>query len=205
MAFDAFLTIKDAGKALKAEGETQDPDFKGAFEISEFSFGAENTVNITSATGGAGAGKATFKEFTVKKQTDSSSGKLLVLLGTGGHYKKVQLHLRKSGGATEEKKSGKPYLIFAFGMVAIKSIEWSGSSGDDVPSETVVFEFGELMVNYFPQKEDGSLDKGKPGGWSRLNNTTSPSMVNSSDVSPWAATCFVTRYFWAICTFSSSV
>ena len=63
MAFDAFLVVKDAGKAVKVKGETQDAFFKnlGAFEISEFSFGAENTLNITSATGGAGAGKATFK------------------------------------------------------------------------------------------------------------------------------------------------
>src|SRR4051812_39363545 len=99
MAFDAFLVIKDSGTAVKATGETQDKFFKelGAFEISEFSFGAENTLNIGSATSGAGAGKATFKEFTVKKQTDSASGKLLILLGTGGHYKKVQLFIKKSG------------------------------------------------------------------------------------------------------------
>jgi type VI secretion system secreted protein Hcp len=184
MSFDAFLLVKDAGTAekYKATGETQDPAFKGAFEISEFSFGGENTLNITSATGGAGAGKATFKEFTVKKQTDASSGKLLVLLGTGGHYKKVTLLLRKSGGAAAAGKSGAPYLLFAFGMVALKSIEWSGSSGDDVPTETVVFEYGELMVNYHPQKEDGSLGAGQPLGWSKLNNTANPSMVSAGDI-----------------------
>jgi len=184
MAFDAFLVVKDAGTAVKIKGETQDAFFKnlGAFEISEFSFGAENTLNITSATGGAGAGKATFKEFTVKKQTDASSGQLMILLGTGGHYKSVQLYIKKSGGAAAQGKSGKPYLVFAFGMVALKSIEWSGSSGDDVSNETIVFEFGELMVNYFPQKEDGTLGSGQPLGWSKLNNTASPKMVTAADV-----------------------
>jgi type VI secretion system secreted protein Hcp len=184
MAFDAFLVVKDSGKAVKVKGETQDAFFKnlGAFEISEFSFGAENTLNITSATGGAGAGKATFKEFTVKKQTDSASGQMLILIGTGGHYKSMQLYIKKSGGAADKGKSGKPYLVFAFGMVALKSIEWSGSTGDDVPSETVVFEFGELMVNYFPQKEDGSLGAGQPLGWSKLNNTANPGMVTAADV-----------------------
>src|SRR5438874_5944832 len=128
MAFDAFLIF--TGGPTKITGETTDKVFgpKGAFEISEFSFGAETTLNITSATSGAGAGKATFKEFTVKKQTDSSSGPLLQCLGTGDHYSKAQLFLRKSGAAAAAGKSGKAYLVFAFGMVAVKSIEWSGSS-----------------------------------------------------------------------------
>ncbi len=51
MAFDAFLTF--TGGPVKIKGETQDSVYKNAFEISEFSFGAENTLNITSATGGA--------------------------------------------------------------------------------------------------------------------------------------------------------
>jgi len=67
-------------------------------------------------------------------------------------------------------------------MVALKSIEWSGSSGDDAPSETIVFEYGELMVNYFPQKEDGTLAAGNPFGWSKLVNTASPKMISAADV-----------------------
>ena len=35
MAFDAFLQVTDEGKAPKIVGETQDPDFKGAFERGE--------------------------------------------------------------------------------------------------------------------------------------------------------------------------
>src|SRR5580692_7505146 len=141
MAFDAFLIF--TGGTTPIKGETQDKVFgpKNAFEISEFSFGAETTINITSATGGAGAGKATFKEFTVKKQTDSASPLLLQCLGTGDHYSKCQLYIRKSGSNVGAGQSGKSYLVFAFGMVAVKSIEWSGATGDDVPTESVIFEF----------------------------------------------------------------
>lgn len=39
----------------------------GAFEIKDFSFGVENPTTIGSATGGAGAGKIKFNEFTIKK------------------------------------------------------------------------------------------------------------------------------------------
>ncbi len=183
MAFDAFLIF--TGGTTPIKGESQDKIFgpKYAFEISEFSFGAETTINITSATGGAGAGKATFKEFTVKKQTDSASPLLLQCLGTGDHYSKCQLYIRKSGSNVAAGQSGKSYLVFAFGMVAVKSIEWSGATGDDVPTESVIFEFGELYVGYYNQTAGGTLGSVKPGAWSKLNNSTSPTMVSVSDVS----------------------
>src|SRR5262249_62025725 len=38
-----------------------------AFELSQFSFGAENPTTIGSATGGAGGGKAEFAEFNISK------------------------------------------------------------------------------------------------------------------------------------------
>ena len=181
MAFDAFLLFKEPGTAAyPLKGETQDAGFTNAFEISEFSFGAENTINISSATTGAGAGKATFKEFTVKKMVDNASPKLLVTLGMGGHYKKVQLFLRKAGA--EKGKTGAAYLTFAFGMVAVKSLEWSGSSGDDVPTETVIFEYGELQVGYKPQKEDGSLGALEAGSWSKIYNSEKTKLIAEDDV-----------------------
>src|SRR5580698_7465950 len=97
MAFDAFLNFIPAGAADAIVGESTDTQFKGWFEIKEFSFGIENTVNITSASTGAGAGKAEFKEFTIKKQTDKASPSLALTCGSGGHYELVQLRLRKSG------------------------------------------------------------------------------------------------------------
>jgi type VI secretion system secreted protein Hcp len=174
MAFDAFLKFEPAaGSSEKIDGESTDSQFsgdKGWFEIKEFSFGIENTLNISSASGGAGAGKADFKEFTVKKQTDKASPLLAATCGKGGHYKEVFLHLRKSGvkaGAV----SGGVYLMFHFKLVAVKSIEWSGSSGDDVPEESVVFEYGALQMTYFPQKKDGSLDSKIERAWNKLTNS----------------------------------
>src|SRR4051812_2414106 len=43
------------------------------FQIKDFSFSVENLTTIGSATGGAGAGKITFNEFTIKKTTDKAS------------------------------------------------------------------------------------------------------------------------------------
>src|ERR1700730_6172824 len=136
MAFDAFVKFYPAaGSSEPIEGESTDSMFKGWFEIKEFSFGIENTLNITSASSGAGAGKAEFKEFTIKKQTDKASPSLALTCGQGGHYDLVQLRLRKAAGKWSGG-GGDVDLAYDVKVVAVKSIEWSGSSGDDVPEET---------------------------------------------------------------------
>lgn len=172
MAFDAFVSFKPAGGHEKIEGESTDAQFKGWFEIKEFSFGIENTLNITSASSGAGAGKADFKEFTIKKQTDKASPSLTLTCGMGGHYEEVQLRLRKSGGKTSGG-AGDVYLAYDFKLVAVKSIEWSGSSGDDVPEETVVFEYGAMRIGYRPQNMDGTLGNIVERSWNKLTNNQS--------------------------------
>lgn len=173
MAFDAFLIFNDPkGGAPKIHGETRDEDMKKrkAFEIDSFSFSIENTLAIGSKSGGAGAGKAQFNEFSVSKSTDSGSGPLFKTCCCGGHYDKVELVLRKSGGGGENK-SGADYLKFTFALVAVKSISWSGSSGDDVPQEEVAFEYGALKVEYAEQDPStGKLGAFKPFQWSRVTN-----------------------------------
>jgi hypothetical protein len=48
--------IKDLSASKKAKGVKGG----GTFEIKDFSFGIQNPTTISSATGGAGAGKITF-------------------------------------------------------------------------------------------------------------------------------------------------
>jgi type VI secretion system secreted protein Hcp len=174
MAFDAFVKFTPAAGASEAiTGESSDSSFLGKdgwFEIKEFSFGIENTLNITSASGGAGAGKAEFKEFSIKKQTDKASPLLASTCGRGGHYDMVELCLRKSG--VSSTASGGVYLCYLFKTVAVKSVEWSGSSGDDVPEESVVFEYGALKIIYAPQKPDGTLDTAAKieRAWNKMSN-----------------------------------
>ncbi len=174
MAFDAFVKFTaSAGASEEIKGESNDEQFKGWFEVKEFSFGIENTLNITSSSGGAGAGKAEFKEFTVKKQTDRASPVLAATCGKGGHYKEVELCLRKSGvnSAGQSGQSAGVYLKYEFKLVAVKSVEWSGSTGDDVPEETVVFEYGALRINYWPQKKDGTLGDLIQRAWNKMTNS----------------------------------
>ena len=123
------------------------------FEIKDFSFGVENPTTIGSATGGAGAGKATFHEFQITKKSDSASPIFFQHVATGQHFNTATLTMRKAGG---DPQSGTAFLVYKFGTVFTTKIDWSGP-GDEGPEEQITFVYGKLAVQYQPQKPNGTL------------------------------------------------
>ena len=95
MAFDAFMYFPMQASIV---GEVQDQAMqaKHAFAIKSFEFGAENKIDIGSDTEGGAAGKATFKEFTIKKKTDTASCGLFHALCEGKHLSEGIIELRRS-------------------------------------------------------------------------------------------------------------
>ncbi len=172
MAFDAFLVFSGTGAAAaEIEGETRDKEMskEKAFEIQEFNFEIENTLDIGSVTGGAGAGKVDFMEFTVKKATDKASTVLFHNCCSGGHFNDVYLLLRRAG--VDMSAGGGNYLKFSFKLVAVKKIGWS--SGDEICEEEVVFEYGAIRIEYWYQNEKGEIKGPKEAEWSRVLNYAS--------------------------------
>jgi type VI secretion system secreted protein Hcp len=146
----------------------------GLFEIEDYSFDIEQTLNIGSQSSGAGAGKVTFNPFQITRKTDKASPILFTMCCAGQHFKIVSLYLRRSGGgagAQGSQTSGTTFLRFDFALVAVKTISWSGSDGDEACKEEVTFEYGALQVRYQQQAEDGSAKGGAvPGSWNRVYN-----------------------------------
>ena len=139
---------------------------KGSFEILSFEIGAENNINIGSISEGGGAGKATFKELTISKKTDTASCGLFSMLCEGKHFDKGIIELRRSGGAVGV--SGATFLKFEFLLLMVQDISWSGSDGDDICEENVVFQFGAVQVDYSKQGKDGAMKAHSVGKWSRV-------------------------------------
>jgi type VI secretion system secreted protein Hcp len=172
MAVDAFIyfTMPDGKNDFKPIGESNDKFFKtkSAFEIKEFSFDIEQVSTGGSATGGFGAGKVKFNEFTIKKPTDWASTLFFKNCVTGMHYKTAVISVRKAG-ATQDT-AGEPYLEYCFETVFTTKIEWSGP-GDEAPEESITFAYGKLGVCYRVQKEDGTFDaQAKITGWDQTKN-----------------------------------
>lgn len=167
MAFDAFCYFK--GSDVK--GETQDKTYskEGAFEILSFEVGAENNINIGSISAGGGAGKATFKELTITKKTDTASCAMFAKLCDGTHFSDMVIELRRSGGAAGT--SGLVFLKWEFKMVMMQDISWSGSDGDDICEETVVMQYGAMKATYTAQTDEGKAGEQKSAEWSRVLNT----------------------------------
>ncbi len=171
MAFDAFCYSPKSQARLP--GETQDDKMasKGAFGVLSFELGAENTIDIGAITGGGGAGKASPKEFTVTKKTDTSSGPLFTALCTGDHYDDMVIELRRSAGVSSQGTSGVTFMKFHMHLVMVQDISWSGSDGDDICEETVIFKFGAIQIHYHKQDRFGKMDA-KPieAMWSFVKN-----------------------------------
>jgi type VI secretion system secreted protein Hcp len=171
MAVDAYIWFDKPGVGEKPKGETKDAtysadDFK-AFEIKDFSFGVENPTTIGSATGGAGAGKIKFNEFTIKKTTDSASPTFFKNCCAGSHYPAVTIAMRKSGG--DAMSTGKPFLVFKFAIVFTTKIDWTGP-GDEGPEESITFVYGKFGVKYFVQLETGLPGDQPFEGWDQVKN-----------------------------------
>lgn len=177
MSFDAFVYSPTHSKEDVdiggIPGETQDEAMskESAFEIISFELGAENNINIGSITAGGGAGKATFKEFTITKKTDTASCGLFHALVTGKHFDDLVIELRRSGESTTA--SGGMFMKFEFRLAMVQDISWSGSDGDDVCEETVIFQYGALEITYQQQSAKGKMEKPKVVRWSRVKNNAS--------------------------------
>ena len=89
-----FINFNTVGMVtITGENDTlyKGGDQHGAFEIKDFSFGVENPSTIGSATGGAGAGKVKFNEFTITKHVDAATPQLMQACATNAVIPRVRL------------------------------------------------------------------------------------------------------------------
>jgi len=175
MAFDSFLYFqgKTTSDTFIPQGETTDDQFKGvfAFEIKSFNFSAQNNVTIGSSSQGAGAGKCVLEKFKFQKTIDRGSPVLFNACTAGKHFPAAVLVLRKAGGASGDSQTQPCYLVFKFLFCYVDTVSWSGSSGDDVPTEDVSFAYGAMQIDYRRQSAEGTLfGTTMEGQWSQVNN-----------------------------------
>ena len=175
MAFDAYCYFPGSN----IEGETTDSSMSTnkAFEIKNFDIGAENTTDVSSATGGSTGGRASFKSLSFTKNTDKASCRLLSALLSGTPQAEMKIELRRSGGSSTT--SGTTFLMFEFKQVVVADISWAGSDGDDVCTETLELKFGAMRSTYTGHDTTAGNVDPVTAEWSAVRNEASFSVASS--------------------------
>jgi type VI secretion system secreted protein Hcp len=146
MGSDIFAKIEGI------KGESLDAKHKDEIEVLSFSWGVTNT-GATAASGGAGAGKATFQDLSIVHKIDKASPLLMRACATGTHLKEATITYRKAG------KDQQDYLIVKLNDIIITGV-LDGAASGQAGSETVSLAFAKIDLEYKPQKADGSLNTG---------------------------------------------
>jgi len=130
-------------------------------DVLTLSFGVREASRATSGTAGGRTGRPEFSEFIITKKLDKSSPKLMLSCASGTHYPHVTLECRKAGG----ERSREFYLRYVLSDVLVSSYQAVGSSGNDVPTDQVSFNFGQIDFTYHPQNPDGSQGAAVDACW----------------------------------------
>ncbi|MFI8611083.1 Hcp family type VI secretion system effector [Pseudomonas sp. NPDC077649] len=159
MAVDMFIKIGDV------EGESADKSHGKEIDVLAWSWGMSQSGSMH-VGGGGGAGKVSIQDISLTKWIDKSSPNLMMACSSGKHYPEAKLTIRKAGGEDPVE-----YLIITLKEVLVSSISTGGSGGEDRLTENVTLNFGQVQVDYQPQKQDGSKDGGPVKyGWNIREN-----------------------------------
>src|SRR5450830_1204140 len=159
MAVDIFIKIGDI------KGESMDKAHKDEIDVLNWSWGMSQSGNMH--VGGGGAGKVNIQGLSLTKYVDKSSPNLMMHCASGKHIDKVKLTVRKAGGESQVE-----YMVINLEEVLVTSLSTGGSGSDDRLTENVTLNFAQVMVDYQPQKADGTKDGGAiKFGWNIRSNT----------------------------------
>jgi type VI secretion system secreted protein Hcp len=142
-ALPLFAPVDFFMKIEGIQGESTKSGHQGWIELNSFSFGTPqtsarmNTIGGTeSATGGAGAGKASFHEFTITKTLDKASAVLFRACAAGKHFPTVTLDL-----------NGERYLLQD---VVVTSAQKAGAMADGSVREVIKISFARDVTHESP-------------------------------------------------------
>jgi len=147
MSVDYFLKIQGI------EGESEDAKHPNEIQLESWSWG-ENQSGSFAYGGGGGAGKVQMTDFSFVMKANKASPKLFLACANGEHIPEALLTGRKAG------KEQQDFMKVKFSDLLISSYVTGGSGGggDEIPTESISFNFAKIEMEYREQRPDGQLE-----------------------------------------------
>ncbi len=159
MAVDFFIKIGDI------KGEAQDKTHKDEIDVTSWNWGAHQEGTFAKG-GGGGAGKVSFTDLTFTHFIDKSTPTLFIHLASGKHIEDALLTCRRAGGDSQVE-----YLKIKLSNLLVSNVNSGGSSGEEIPIETVTLNFAKVEIEYQQQSKDGAKMGGPvKAGWDLKEN-----------------------------------
>jgi type VI secretion system secreted protein Hcp len=140
-------------------GESQKQDHEGQWDLLSFSYGVVQQGSFDVGGKGGGSGKAEFQDVSIVKYVDKASPVILKSCGSGKHFDKATLYVRKAGENPME------YLKLELEDLIISSVQNSGAAAGDLPMESLTINCAKLTEYYTEQQADGSKGAQTQGGF----------------------------------------
>lgn len=147
MAVDYFLKINGI------QGESMADKHKDEIDLLSWSWGESNSGSMAFG-GGGGSGKVSMADFSFTMRVSKASPKLIQACATGDHIADANLACRKAGKEQHE------YLKIKFTDVLISSYQTGGSSGEEIPIDSISFNFAKIEYEYYEQDAKGNVKLG---------------------------------------------
>jgi type VI secretion system secreted protein Hcp len=136
-------------------GDSEVYNYIGQIDCTSWSWGASQSANMHTSTGGAAAGSHV-QDIAITKNMDMASPNLMQFCCMGTHIPHVTLACTKSGGAGGRIE----WYQIQMKEVIISSVSQQGGGGIDMGSESVTLNFAQFRIKYYSQGADGSPKAG---------------------------------------------
>jgi len=158
-AVDYFLEVNGV------PGESQDAKMAKAIDVLSYSWGASQSPDKKSGP--------RLGDLVITHNVDLASPPLFQRLVTGATIPSAELIARKAG------ENPFIFLRFCFENVQVTSIQQSGKTTDDVPTEQVSFGYAAVSEQYNRQDNTGGIGQTVFAGW----NATQGALIQTYPLS----------------------
>ena len=168
MAFDAYLYIEGAPGESTSKLPDSAPIAVVPIELKSYDLGVTMPAAPSrSGFSGAVTGRASFNEFNCEKNIDLASAVLCYYCASGKHIGNIYCELFRAAGDKKVK-----FVSIHYKDVIITECSVKASGGDDLPSETLKFNYGSVEFKYTQTDHaTGDATGGKTRMlWSQITN-----------------------------------